>query len=84
MVKQSGTGLTATLVTPLEREEKMAWYWWVVIGWGLSGLLALAMEFRDKPAMRENVGWAEVWPVILGPLWLMIKLWDWFSASETR
>jgi hypothetical protein len=54
----------------------MEWYWWVIIGWGLSGLLALAMEFRDSPAMRENVGAAEVWPVILGPAWLMIKLWD--------
>ncbi len=54
----------------------MEWYWWLIIGWGLSGLLALAMAFRDTPAMRENVGVAEVWPVILGPGWLMIKLWD--------
>ena len=53
----------------------MTWYWWVFIGWGLSGLVALAMAFRDTPAMRENVGVAEVWPVILGPMWLMVKLW---------
>ncbi len=62
----------------------MAWYWWLIIGWGLSGLLALAMEFRDKPAMRENIGWAEVWPVIMGPMWLMLKLWEWFLAPERR
>jgi hypothetical protein len=62
----------------------MEWYWWVVIGWGLRGLIALGMEFRDKPAMRENVGWAEVWPVILGPAWLMIKLLEWFLARGTR
>jgi hypothetical protein len=61
----------------------MGWYWWVFIGWSLSGLIALAMEFRDKPAMRENVGMAEVWPVILGPIWLVRKLWEWFQAWVT-
>lgn len=54
----------------------MEWYWWVMIGWVLCGFVALGLAFRDTPAMRENIGWAEVWPVILGPLWLMIKLWQ--------
>jgi len=58
----------------------MAWYWWLLIGWVVSGLVALGMEFRDKPGMRLNIGWPEVWPVILGPLWLMVKLWEWFWA----
>jgi hypothetical protein len=62
----------------------MAWYWWLIIGWCLSGLIALAMEFRDKPAMRENVGWEEVWPTILGPLWLIVKSLDWFLQRQTR
>jgi hypothetical protein len=62
----------------------MAWYVWLIIGWALCGLLALAMEFRDKPAMRENVGWAETWPAILGPLWLTIKLYEWVLAPGTR
>ncbi|MCI0380145.1 MAG: hypothetical protein L0215_21380 [Gemmataceae bacterium] len=62
----------------------MAWYWWLIIGWAVCGLLALVMEFRDKPAMRENVGLAEVWPVFLGPLWLVMKLWEWISAPGTR
>ncbi len=62
----------------------MEWYWWFIMGWGFWGLLALAMEFRDKPAMRENIGWAEVWPVILGPLWLMLKLSEWLMAWGTR
>jgi hypothetical protein len=38
---------------------------------------AFAMDFRDKPALRENIGWAEFWPVILGPLWLTAKVWEW-------
>jgi hypothetical protein len=63
--------------TSIRKTGNMQWYWWLFIGWGLTGLVALAMEFRDKPAMRENVGWAEVWPVVLGPLWLMIKLCEW-------
>jgi hypothetical protein len=58
----------------------MEWYWWVSIGWVLSGFVALAMEFRDNPAMRENVGWPEVWPVVLGPAWMVVKLWQWFVA----
>jgi hypothetical protein len=62
----------------------MQWYWWLIIGWGMSGLVALSMQLRDKPDMRENVRWAEVWPVILGPIWLMLKLWEWFLAPETR
>jgi hypothetical protein len=61
----------------------MGWYWWLLIGWVISGLLALLMEFRDKPAMRENVGWGEVWPVILGPVWLVIKLLEWLWAPGT-
>jgi hypothetical protein len=42
----------------------------------LSGFIALAMNIRDHPAMQSNIGWAEVWPVIFGPFWLMLKLWD--------
>jgi hypothetical protein len=60
----------------------MAWYSWVLIGWVLSGLIALAMEFRDTPAMRENIGWADVWPVILGPFWLVRKVWEWLLAPR--
>jgi hypothetical protein len=78
----SPAGKLALLAKPSEREGKMAWYWWLIIGWVVSGFVALAMEFRDKPAMRENVGWAEVWPVFSGPLWLMIKLLEWFRQRE--
>jgi hypothetical protein len=68
-----------------ESEGKMAWYWWLIAGWVLCGFVALAMEFRDNAAMRENVGWAEVWPTILGPLWLFLKLWEWvFVGREAR
>ncbi len=59
------------------------WYWWVLIGWFVSGLLAFAMDFRDKPALRENIGWAEFWPVILGPFWLLAKLWEWTARRGT-
>jgi hypothetical protein len=59
----------------------MAWYWWLLIGWVLCGVLALVMEFRDKPAMRENVGFEETWPVLLGPVWLTIKLGEWLLAT---
>jgi hypothetical protein len=61
----------------------MEWYWWLIIGWVLSGFAALAMEFRDKPAMRVNVGWAEVWPTFLGPIWLMLKIAEWTFAPRT-
>ena len=60
----------------------MQWYWWLIIAWVVSGSLALVMEFRDKPAMRVNVGWAEVWPVFLGPLWLLIKIYEWMLAPQ--
>jgi hypothetical protein len=63
---------------------KMNLFLWLLIGWVVCGLLALIMEFRDKPAMRENVGLAEVWPVILGPLWLILKLAEWFKAWGTN
>jgi hypothetical protein len=79
-VKQSATELTAALVKPLEREQKMEWYWWLIIGWVLSGFVALAMEFRDKPAMRINVGWMEVWPTVLGPIWLTLKIGQWIFS----
>jgi len=63
----------------------MAWYFWLLIGWVLSGFIALAMEIRDNSAMRENIGWAESWPTILGPFWLMMKLWQWVvSGREAR
>jgi hypothetical protein len=55
----------------------MAWYVWVLIGWVICGLVALAMQFRDKPAMRLNIGWAEVWPTVLGPFWLIAKISEW-------
>ena len=55
----------------------MAWYWWVlVVGWPVTGFLALALDIRDNPRMQENIGWAEVWPVIFGPAWLGLKLWE--------
>jgi hypothetical protein len=41
------------------------------------------MEFRDKPAMRVNVGWADVWPTVLGPIWLMLKIAEWAIAPRT-
>ena len=59
----------------------MEWYWWILVGWCVCGMLALAMAFRDTPAMRENVGFDEVWPVVLGPFWLMRKLADWYRAG---
>jgi len=77
---QSDIWPTGALVKWSEGEVKMAWYWWLLIGWVVSGLLALVMEFRDKPAMRENVGWEEVWPTILGPFWLLAKLWQWIGS----
>jgi hypothetical protein len=62
----------------------MGWQWWLAVGWVVSGLIALAMEFRDSPAMRENIGWAEVWRVVLGPGWLLAKLWQWIVVREAR
>lgn len=62
----------------------MPWYGWVMSGWALTGAIALAMEFRDKPAMRVNVGFAELWPVMLGPLWLGVKVLQWITARGTR
>jgi hypothetical protein len=62
----------------------MEWYFWLIIVWVIAGFIALAMEFRDKPAMRINVGWAETWPTVLGPIWLIIKLWQWSFASGPR
>jgi hypothetical protein len=61
----------------------MELHWWLIIGWGVCGLLALALAFRDTPAMRLNVGWAEVWPTILGPIWLIKKMTDWFRETAT-
>jgi hypothetical protein len=60
----------------------MGWFVWTVIGWALCGLLALAMQFRDKPAMRLNVGWAEVWPTFLGPFWLVAKIGEWSFGGQ--
>jgi len=84
LVREQGGGGTASLAKPAEREETMAWYFWVMIGWGLSGLIALAMEFHDNPSMRVNIGWAEVWPVVLGPVWLLFKVWEWAIARAAR
>jgi hypothetical protein len=75
---------TAALLKLSEREGTMHWYWWLLIVWVVTGLLALVMEFRDNAAMRENVGWAEVWPVLLGPLWLLSKLHDWLLVLQKR
>jgi hypothetical protein len=61
----------------------MEWYFWFLIAWVLCGLAALGMQFRDRPAMRENIGWAEFWPTVLGPVWLAIKLWDWLVIGRT-
>jgi hypothetical protein len=60
----------------------MQWYWWLLLGWVLSGLIALYMDIRDHPAMQENIGWAEVWPVIFGPLWLIVKVGQWSLPSK--
>lgn len=61
----------------------MAWYFWLIIVWALCGFVALGMQFRDRPTMRENVGWAEVWPTVLGPVWLLIKSWEWLVVGRT-
>ena len=59
----------------------MGWYWWIlIISWPLSGFLALVLNICDHPAQRENIGWAETWPVIFGPLWLAVKLWQWLPS----
>lgn len=58
----------------------MAWYWWLLIGWILSAFLAMALEMRDNPKMRENVGFEEAWPMIFGPGWLVVKLCHMVSA----
>ena len=52
----------------------MQWYWWALIAWVLAGLVAFALDFLGKPAMRENIGLDNVLPVLLGPLWLLFKL----------
>jgi hypothetical protein len=57
----------------------MASYIWVWIGcWLLAGVMALCMNIYEHPALQENIGWAEVWPVLFGPLWLFVKLGSWF------
>ena len=60
----------------------MAWYFWLLIAWLLCGFVALSMQFRDRPDMQENVGWAEVWPTVLGPVWLTIKVWEWLVVGR--
>lgn len=62
----------------------MEWYWWIPIIWLICGAAALVMEFRDDPAMRENVGLKETWRVILGPLWLAVKVWQWAVIGRTN
>jgi hypothetical protein len=64
---------------------EMAWQWWaLILSWPLTGFIALAMDIRDHPAMQLNIGLAEVWPVIFGPFWLMIKLWDWWWGGARQ
>jgi hypothetical protein len=57
--------------------------WVLVIGWPLTGLIALGMDIYDHPAKQENIGWADTWPVIAGPMWLVIKLWTRYLAPGT-
>jgi hypothetical protein len=52
--------------------------WLAIAGWLLTGLIALGMDIYEHPAMRENIGWAEVWPMMFGPMWLLAKLGSWF------
>lgn len=57
----------------------MATYVWMGLAvWLLTGFIALGMNIYDHPKMQENIGWAEVWPVLLGPFWLLGKLGSWF------
>jgi hypothetical protein len=61
----------------------MAWYWWLAIVWPFFGAAALFMNIRDNPRMQENVGLAEVWPVIFGPFWFIAKCWQWIFLPRT-
>jgi hypothetical protein len=61
----------------------MEWYFWLIIAWVISGIVALGLEFRSNSAMRENVGLADVWPVIFGPGWLALKLWQLIMSTES-
>lgn len=51
----------------------MEWYWFVLILWPICGFVALVMDIRDNPRMQENIGLAEIWPAVFGPLWLAVK-----------
>jgi hypothetical protein len=63
----------------------MEWYWWVLIigSWIVCGILAFVMEFRTNAAMRDNIDWYQVWCILLGPLWLTLKVWQWMVAPGT-
>lgn len=52
----------------------MAWYWWLVIAWVASAFLAMALQIRDNPRLRENVSLDDAWPMVFGPIWLLVKL----------
>lgn len=62
----------------------MAWYWWLIIGWALCGAIAFCLEFRTNQSMRENIGANEVWPMALGPFWLIHKVGQLFTGSDSR
>lgn len=60
----------------------MNWYWWVLMVWPIFGMAALAMNMRDNPRMQENIGWAEVWPIIFGPFWFFLKSMQWMTRGR--
>lgn len=60
----------------------MAWYWWLLIGWVVSAFVAMALQIRDNPKLQENVSLDDAWPMVFGPIWLIVKLSH--LASGTR
>ena len=60
----------------------MEWYIGGAVGWILCGFIALVMNIRDHPRMQENIGGADIWPVIFGPFWLLVKLWQWIFIGR--
>ena len=79
-----GRQMPRLLILQKDVNTMLPWYLWVIIGWAVCGFIALALAFRDTPSMRLNVGLKELWPTALGPIWLMVKLWEFSSAGGAR
>jgi hypothetical protein len=54
----------------------MEWYYWLLIVWPILGGIALVLHILRTPAQQENIGMADAWPVVFGPIWLLTEVWQ--------